>query len=738
MAIVDETPTKVKVSVYEVSYFFGGGGILFTLTKNGKSTRKLRVLISRKMPYMPRPGDYCEVTGTQIIYRDDDGKYVDQINALMCVEIDPHLESSGSALKCYLQCHLRFRKIGVGRAKLNRLFEIYGPVEVVRIFDLGISAELVKVKGYTLSIAQNLILAWKSARDERVVASFLQNLHIDTQLATKIMQLWPGDTVGTLTQDPYLLLEVSDWRTVDRIAKQMQVVKYDDRRICACIRHVIYERLKDGHTLTPFSMLLDLAKMPEKHTSRGIQLALSAGYIRGDATHGYQSFSAHTIENLFKCDLIRLMKNQSPQNRISERTFVTRAEVEMQLLNYDESEIAAGFLTQGGLTSEQREAIIRATTRAFSVIVGAIGTGKKTIAKAIQSIEERLGGTVFHLTPNEPCAHQIQLATGGKVQTIEAFLLDIEDPDSSFQVRFDTLVVINDAAMMDLSTGYRLLRRLKNLSRLVLIGDDLQSPPLGYGLFFHALAEYPTHSVRLNHTFAEANDCCIQLVAHSVLNRHVPKLPRFTNQADDVSFIECPEQDIMASIEHFLDVRGLRLDSVQILVNERRLLQTINDQCQAIAKARRHIDGHLESKAKMAFGNRRQYLIDDPIIYMKDSVERALRRGTLGRIIAIGKKGGQSIVDCVFDGVRHTIPKEEMGRDVELGYAALMNENRGSNFPISLIVVTGSTPLLDSTALYTAFAKTMNQVVILGNLDHFTQMIRSSKQPVQREIGLKL
>lgn len=738
MSVINQMPTTLRIAVYDIYEFYGGGGILFSITDCPTSERKVRILIGSKMPYMPLKGDYCEVTGMLASYRDDDGRYVDQINAATCLELDPSLGAGGNALKCHLKYHLSFRKINVGREKLNRLFDTYVAEEVIHFLNAGVSSALTKVRGFTESTAKRLIDTWKVSGEERKIGSFLVKLSINRRLAGKVMQLWPIDTLQLLIDDPYLLLELSDWHSVDRMANKLKIGPNDDRRLCARIRAVMYERLIDGHTLTKLDTLLLLSHMSEKQVSRGIQLALTSRYIYGSEKCGYQSFNAFAIEERVRNELVLLMKHIPFQNQISERAYLVRADIEVHIKEYAAKEIAAGRLDPNGLTKTQCECIVHAMTRPFSVIVGSAGTGKKTIAKVIHDIEGQLGGSICHLVQNESTVCQIRLTTGYNAKTIDAFLREISNLEPPYQLQNDTLIMISDASMVDISTAYRLLSQVKNTLRLVLIGDDFHFPPLNYGLFFHKLANHETLSLRLTQVFENTEDCSIHIVAQKILKHSIPVLPRYTSQTKNVSYIECREMDIISSIELFLKASSLSIRSVQILANSKWLLDAINAHFQNLSNMISHVNGNIIIKTKMAFGNRREYIVDDPIIYAKDSLDRKLDRGALGKIMGIRKKNGTLIAECEFDGVLHEISREEMGRNVELGYAIPIHNNRGCAFPISIIAVTAAHSLINNIVLYSAFTRTMNQAILVGNLHEFNQIVQKQDTSLRREVGFTL
>jgi exodeoxyribonuclease V alpha subunit len=68
-----------------------------------------------------------------------------------------------------------------------------------------------------------------------------------------------------------------------------------------------------------------------------------------------------------------------------------------------------------------------------------------------------------------------------------------------------TLVILDEASMVDLASMHGLLRRLPDGARLLLIGDERQLPPVGFGLLFHRLIEEPSITAGLSAIHRQQN-----------------------------------------------------------------------------------------------------------------------------------------------------------------------------------------------------------------------------------------
>jgi exodeoxyribonuclease V alpha subunit len=77
-------------------------------------------------------------------------------------------------------------------------------------------------------------------------------------------------------------------------------------------------------------------------------------------------------------------------------------------------------------------------------------------------------------------AARIRETTGRQARTIAGFLNAAES--NSVVLGRESLVVVDEASMLDLPTMYRILRHLPEGCRLLLVGDPGQLPPIGFGL----------------------------------------------------------------------------------------------------------------------------------------------------------------------------------------------------------------------------------------------------------------
>jgi len=145
------------------------------------------------------------------------------------------------------------------------------------------------------------------------------------------------------------------------------------------------------------------------------------------------------------------------------------------------------------LEGEQRSAFLKATgTDGLVVIEGLAGTGKSHSLNAIRQAHERSGWRVIGLAPTNTAAEGLRGLGFGHGSTVHLELF--------YQVngRYDrapawdrrTLVIVDEAAMMDTRTYKRLMdRAAESGAKVILAGDDRQLGSVERGGMFTAIKE---------------------------------------------------------------------------------------------------------------------------------------------------------------------------------------------------------------------------------------------------------
>ena len=139
-----------------------------------------------------------------------------------------------------------------------------------------------------------------------------------------------------------------------------------------------------------------------------------------------------------------------------------------------------------------------------SVLMGAAGTGKSTLLKALCSIDTVRNSGILLLAPTGKARVRLEQASGmaGQGKTIAQFLNRFERYDGKTQRYYvnskaerssaHKTVVIDECSMLTEEQLAALLDAVKGVERLILVGDPKQLPPIGAGRPYVDIVKYLT------------------------------------------------------------------------------------------------------------------------------------------------------------------------------------------------------------------------------------------------------
>jgi hypothetical protein len=152
---------------------------------------------------------------------------------------------------------------------------------------------------------------------------------------------------------------------------------------------------------------------------------------------------------------------------------------------------------------EKAAALEMLATSRVSVLIGAAGTGKTTLLRALASLPEIAGGGLLLLAPTGKARVRMQDVIGSHVgaqaQTLAQLLVKTGryDPDTSRYQRSDRdretsarTVIVDECSMLTEEALDALLDGIEGFDRLILVGDPRQLPPIGAGRPFVDIVQH--------------------------------------------------------------------------------------------------------------------------------------------------------------------------------------------------------------------------------------------------------
>lgn len=604
---------------------------------------------------------------------------------------------------------------GIGPVTAGRLWNRFGD-DLPRVLSDGDADALASVVGEER--ASSLVIAWRERQALGDIVVWLGENGFDIRLAGRITALWGAEAARRLRARPYDLMAVAPWAAVDAAACRIGVPRDAPERLVAAVESVLYERFEEHHTWIASGELLDEVgrrlDCDGDRAGEAVHLALLEG-AAFEAEGGYQAAGAHMMEG-YVAGRLRAMTASAPVGDLVARP-VTGPEVERWLRD---AEASAGPV----LDPEQREAVRLGLQAALGLMVGGAGVGKTTALRAICGAAGSHGHVVHLVALAGRAAVRMGEATAHPASTIAAFLGRIESGEVVLGPQ--TLVVVDEASMVDLPTFYRLLRRMPEGSRLLLVGDDAQLPPIGFGLVFHELVDVPDiPKVTLVRVHRQAAATGIPLVAAAVRSGTLPVMDKeLTGPGFGVAFLD-GSSDGQATLDDVVDAvatcGGWR-DDLRILCPTKGGpvgTEAVNA-CFHDLPTR----GHDRMPG-------RGFAAGEPVMFLRNDYRLDLRNGSLGTVTGFD---GQ-VLEVDFDGRRHELSGRNLD-DTALAYAVTVHKAQGSAFRRVVMPVT-PTRLLDRSLVYTAITRAREQAVLVGDRRAFARAVQAATSANRRFTGLK-
>jgi exodeoxyribonuclease V alpha subunit len=667
-----------RVAVRDVLSVFGNGAVIFGgVTEDGSALKV--VAPARTFARVPSAGEVWTVEGAM---RSSE-RYGVQLHATAGRYELPR----GRLLARYLATNPAFQ--GIGEVKAERLWTTFGDRLAATLSAKDVDAlEAV----LTRTAAARLCEVWAGKQIEAENIDFLDAHGFDWALAGTLQRAWGDKVLDVLRKNPYHLLAFAGWKRVDSAASKLGVARDDPRRLVGAVEACLYERLQHGHTVTPAATLQ--AQVGERVGMRAAKQALQLAEEEGAATRagvdGYQPAGAAALELGIARRIGEMLANVAgPQNELFR--------VQPALSGWDDGPLAAIERQQGfPLNLEQRAAVKLPFSHRFSLLTGGAGVGKTTVLRAVIDLAQLQHLAVFQMALAGRAAQRMAEATGHEAMTIAKFLAGTRS--GAIDVPPASLVVVDEASMLDLPTLYRLLSHLPDGVRLLLVGDPAQLPPIGFGLAFHRLVgndRVPQTHLRTVHRQAASTG--IPGAAAAVRNHTLPVFAPFTGAHVGVSFIECASHEV---------VKTLRTLACAWAGDDWQALAAVKGGAGGIraVNASFHADACGDD-----LGDR--FVPGEPVIHLLNDYDRGLMNGALGRVLQVHETGA---LELEFDGDRYTMPANELPGRIELAYAISVHKAQGSQFK-RVAVVVGRSRILDHSMIYTAITRGVEQVVLVGD-----------------------
>lgn len=597
---------------------------------------------------------------------------------------------------------------------------------------------LTDISGITRKKAAAISESFRAQTELRGVMMFFKD-YMETGDITRVYKKLGASAVGIIKENPYILCNGDygiAFEKADAMAASLGFSANCDVRIASGINYVLkYNASVNGHTCLPRQKLISatadiLSVSPSDVESKIDRFIDSGDIVAFDMPDG---------------ELIMSAEVNYREEYISKKIKTLTKEV-IQLSSMDISSLIQKVELRIGVkyADRQREAIFRCMNGGVTIITGGPGTGKTTVVRGIISIFNDLDFKTALAAPTGRAAKRMSEATGEEAKTIHR-LLEMEKGVGD-ELKFnrnsrnpldESVVIVDEASMIDLSLMSALAEALKRGTRLILIGDSDQLPSVGAGNVLEDLiSSGAVDTVRLTEIFRQSKESLIVTNAHRINSGEAPAL-NVTN--NDFFFVRREnEREIADTVADLITKRlpktygdSIR-EQIQVISPSKKGsggVELLNNELQARVNPKATF-----KKEKAAHGvifregDRVMQVVNNyDIEWEKNGLGGfGIFNGDIGVIESIDLR--DEVINIWFDD-RYVRYDFENLDELELSYAITVHKSQGSEYPVVIIPMYSCPPMLMTrNLLYTAVTRAKRMVILVGRSDIPDRMVRNNRE----------
>lgn len=626
---------------------------------------------------------------------------------------------------------------GVGPATASLMVNEFGTktLDIIENFP----EKLTILRGISKSKAEQISTLLKQQTGIRRMIEYFCSFGLRPSYALRLNKYY-GDRAFRLVQsNPYILCSDqigASFGEADNVALEMGFELYSDERIEAAALHELSHNSGNGHCFIPAESLINatcqLISCDYEHVEKGLGRLIEHGRVISE-----------TIRDINACYL--------PELYDAETTIAYR----LAEMNRDKYEIDIDLeqlvsrleeINDICYAPKQRSILDTVLKNKVAVITGGPGTGKTTSISAILSMFDVLGLRTLITAPTGRAAKRVTELSGREATTVHRLLEARISPEGDRVVfnknEADLLdcdaVILDESSMVDIPLLAALLRAMPDESRLIIVGDVDQLPPVGPGNALRAIIDsgiFPV--IRLTDIFRQNESSRIISYAH-MINRG--EYPDFSVNKD--GFFRLKRFQAASSVETIIELFSVRLPQninvspkdIQVLSPTRKgKMGTVN----LNSKLQEVLNPPAQGKKEKSFGDV-FFRVGDRVMQIKNNYDLlwtdnktmeqgfGVFNGDIGEIISIDNEFQKLVID--FDGRVAVYPFEALN-DLEHAWAITVHKSQGSEYKAVILSLSPSSKmLLTRDVLYTAVTRAREMLIMVGDESVAVTMIDNYKR----------
>ncbi|MCL2226581.1 MAG: ATP-dependent RecD-like DNA helicase [Oscillospiraceae bacterium] len=640
----------------------------------------------------------------------------------------------------------------IGPSKAREIVEKFGR-EALEVIENN-PDKLSLIKGISLRSARQIGEGYRRQAGLRRLIDFFGQYGVKPIVATRVFKDYGDGAVEAVRDNPYIIAADfygADFAEADAIALNLGFESDCPERVSAALVFELVHNLSNGHTFIP----------KDKLSAATVQL-IGAGFDAiCDALDTLCECGDVVVEEIAGVEACYLRHMHDAEHYIALRLS------EMIQMGGDDSSAPEGLSTVSieGIISDieqsdgikfakkQREALDIAAHYGVMALTGGPGTGKTTTVHGILMLFDALGLETVLCAPTGRAAKRLSEACRREAATIHRLLG--ASPRDEGELVFDhneenplnaDAVIVDESSMLDILLMRSLLAAMKHGSRLIMVGDADQLPPVGPGnVFSDALRSGVVPTIVLSEIFRQAADSGIVRCAHIVNSGAMPDL---SEKYTDLFFMRRKSEEQLA--ETVAELYGQRLP--QNMGIEPSLIQVLSPTRKGSAgtlmlneRLREAVNPQNAAKKEKQSGDF-VFRVGDKVMQIRNNYDIIWKTHD-GQLEGMGIFNGdvgvvrdidhdEETLTVGFDDKLVTYLFEQLP-ELEPAFAMTVHKSQGSEYHAVILAMTSAAPpLLTRGVLYTAMSRAKSLLVIVGTQEIMSQMV-SNDRKLRRYSGLR-
>ncbi|KDR94751.1 exodeoxyribonuclease V alpha subunit [Peptoclostridium litorale DSM 5388] len=628
---------------------------------------------------------------------------------------------------------------GIGPKLAEKIVHTFG-VETLLVLQTS-PEKIMKVDGIGKKKAKKIMESFAQDREIRNIMMQLIPYGIGSTYCLKIYKKYREKAMNIIRENPYRIAQDIPgigFKTADSIGMKMGIDPLSKGRIEQGIIHSLKNGALSGHSYLPREVMC-------KKASELLGVCKSAIEMQVYEMAAQQLIH---IENGGDDQKVYLFPYYIAESGVCKK-LVQIASADIEELEIDIKDRIDSIERKNSisLAKKQREAVEKAAIGGITIITGGPGTGKTTTINSIIELFESEKIKVKLAAPTGRAAKRMSEATSKEAFTIHRLLevgYSADEEESVFlkdedePISCDALI-IDEASMIDVILMYNLLKAVKPGTRLVIVGDVDQLPPVGAGNVLSDMIDSGVIStVKLDEVFRQAKESMIVVNAHRI-NKGDP--PVLNKKDKDFFFIEA--QGSSKSAQEIAGIVGSRLPAyygldplkdIQVLSPMRKGDAGVGS-LNLILQERLNPHSHLKEQDKIGG---RVFRVCDKVMQIKNNYDKkwesedgsekgqGVFNGDIGYVYHIDK--ASKILYILFDDVK--IAKYEYSEtdEIDHSFCTTVHKSQGSEFEAVVMPLVWAPPMLMTrNLLYTGITRAKKLVVLVGEKRYLNEMIKNNR-----------